>query len=174
MTSDYFDLDDILASAEKVPTKFNLTVPGIGHLDNQPGQPIMQNTKVDLPLWLASVLAVTTINEDEAFIDLLTPDYLSNTVKNAIKSDAVSIDLHSILPNYYKVAEKWCTMFNDEELAEIIKKLCKDRSFEINNYASNTTKQISNNFILSLDEFEKKLYKKTVESNRNLRDWLNE
>lgn len=172
MKSNYFDLDDILASSEKIPTRFNLTVPGIGHLEGNPGKPITEGTKVDLPLWLAEVLATTNVTEDYGFIELLQPDSLNNAVKNAMMSDAVTLDLHSILPNYYKLIEKWCLMFNDKGLNDVVKQMLKDRSYEINNFASNTNKQVNNFFILSLDEYEKKLFKKTSESNKILRNWL--
>ncbi|EGV64475.1 hypothetical protein PSN45_004784 [Yamadazyma tenuis] len=174
MKQNYWDVSDILASSEKIPTRFNFTVPGIGHLDNQPGKAIKKDTKVELPFWLAQSLAVAPVSGDASIIMLLAPDALNNTVQNAIKSDPVSIDLHSIAPNFYILAERWCALFTDEELSETLKKLCKERAYEINNFASNTSKQINNNFILSLDEFEKKLYKRTMESNRNLRDWLND
>lgn len=173
MKDNYWNIDDILATLEKIPIKFNMTVPGLGHLDNQPGKSINEGTKVELPLWLGQPLAQVPL-QDSRLVSLDVPESLSNTVKSAIKSDSVFIDLHSILPNYYNFATRWCEMFNDAELSEILKKLCKERAFEINNYASNTSKQINNNFIMSLDEFEKKLYKKTMESNRALRDWLND
>ncbi|CUM50914.1 DNA replication complex GINS protein PSF3 [Debaryomyces fabryi] len=174
MTSNYFDLDDILADGEKIPCRFNITVPGLGYLEGNPGKAIAKDTKIELPLWLAEILAICELLEDsqQSFIDLSQPDFINYKVINAIKTNAVNIDLHSILTNYYKLCEKWASMFSDAELIEVVMQMLKERSFEINNYASNASKQINNNFIFSLDEFEKKLFKITADSNKLMRKWL--
>lgn len=176
MASNYYDLDDILADGEKIPCRFNITVPGLGYLEGNPGKAIPKDTKVELPLWLAEILAICELLEEsqQSFIDLSQPDFINTKVLNAIKTNAVSMDLHSILTNYYKLSEKWASMFNDMELTELVMQMLKERSFEINNFASNTNKQINSNFIYSLDEFEKKLFKVTSESNKQMRKWLKE
>ena len=46
MTSNYFDLDDILADSEKIPCRFNITVPGLGYLEGNPGKAIAKDTKI--------------------------------------------------------------------------------------------------------------------------------
>ena len=42
MTTDYYDLDDILADSEKLTCKFNITVPGLGYLEGNPGNLFMK------------------------------------------------------------------------------------------------------------------------------------
>lgn len=176
MTSNYYDLDDILADSEKIPSRFNLTVPGLGYLEGNPGKSIQKDTKLELPLWLAEVLAICLLLEksNQSFIELEEPNFISSKVLNAIKTNPVSVDLHSILPSYYKLTEKWASMFNEKELIAIVMQMLKERAFEINNYASNANKQINNNFIYSLDEYEKTLYKITAASNKNMRRWMSD
>lgn len=170
----YFDLDDILADGEKIPCRFNMTVPGLGYLEGNAGKDIEKNTKVELPLWLAEVLAICELSEESqsSFIDLSQPEFLNQKVINAIKANPLSVDLHSILSNYYRLSEKWAAMFSDSELIEIVLTMLKERAFEINNYACNANKQTNSNFLYSLDEFEKKLYKTTAVSNKQMRNWL--
>lgn len=170
----YYDLDDVLTDGEKIPCRFNMTVPGLGYLEGNPGKAIEKNTKIELPLWLAEVLAICELSEESqsTFIDLSQPDFLNAKVINAIKANPLSIDLHSILTNYYRLSEKWAAMFSDEELIEVVLTMLKERAFEINNFACNTNKQSNNNFIYSLDEFEKKLYKATSVSNKQMRNWI--
>lgn len=169
----YYDLDDIMATNERIPCRFNMTVPGLGYLEGNPGKPIEKGTKVELPFWLAEVLAVSG-SENESFIDLLNPDLINHQLINAIKSDSVNIDLHSILSNYYILIEKWCDMFQDRELSGILMQMLKERCYMINNYANNTNaNKLSNEFLLSLDAYEKKLFKLTSESNKQLKNWLN-
>lgn len=171
----YYDLDDILADAEKVPCNFNLTVPGLGYLEGNPGKSMKKDTKLELPLWLAEVLATCVISDDsqQSFVELLEPDFINPKVLNAIKADPVSVDLHQILPNFYKLVEKWCEMFSDADIAEVAMATLKERAFEINNYAGNANKQVTNNFLHSLDEYERQLFKVTMESNKQMRHWMN-
>ncbi|CAI5760384.1 unnamed protein product [Candida verbasci] len=169
----YYDIDDIIADSQKIPCQFNITVPGLGYLEGNPGKSIKQNTKIELPFWLAEILAISTIlNNDESFINLIDPDFISTKIINAIKSDSNSIDLHKIISHYYVSIEKWCKLFNDVELIENSMHLLKQRSFEINNFANNVNKSVGSDFIYTLDEFEKKLYKDSCESNKLMKKWL--
>lgn len=170
----YYDLDDILADGEKVPCRFNITVPGLGYLEGNPGKAIEKDTKIELPLWLAEILAVCELLEEsqQSFIDLSDPEFINFNVLNAVKTSPINIDLHKLVPNYYKLIEKWCVMFNDKELIETIMIMLRERAFEINNFAGNSNKQINNEFLYTLDEFEKRLYKMTSESNKYMRKWL--
>lgn len=171
----YYDIDDVLADGERIPCKFNLTVPGLGYLEGNPGKPIEKGTKVDLPMWLAEVLATCEVvdGSDETFIEILEPEFISTKVINAIKADPNSVDLHTIMSNYYKLSEKWASMFMDGELVDVVMTMLKERALEIDNYASNTTKHVNSAFLYSLDEFEKYLYKVTYESKKQMREWNN-
>ncbi|KAI5956078.1 PSF3 [Candida theae] len=172
----YYDIDDILADAEKLPCQFNHTIPGLGYLEGNPGKPIQQNTKLELPFWLAEILAVLEVqNSDSSFISLIDPDFINDKVLNAIKSDALSLDLHKLSGQYYSMIEKWGKLFTEPRLIEQIMEMLKVRSFEINNYASNIhSKHFNTEFIYTLDEFEKKLFRDTSESNKLMRQWLKE
>ncbi|CAK9442134.1 uncharacterized protein LODBEIA_P58770 [Lodderomyces beijingensis] len=183
----YYDLDDILADSEKLPCSFNHTIPGLGYLEGNPGKSIKQGTKIELPIWLCGVLAVidthssndptvsSTTRDEARFVSLVDPEAINEKVQNAMKSDAKSLDLHKLSPQYYKLIERWCNLFYEPQLVELIMESLKKRSFEINNFASNVyAKHFNNDFIYTLDEFEKKLFKETSESNRLMRQWLRE
>lgn len=174
MTGNYYDLDSILADGERIPCRFNMSVPGLGYLEGNPGKPIDQGTKIELPLWLAEILAICELSHESqlSFIDLSEPEFMSPKVTNAVKTGPTSIDLHKLLGHYYTLAEKWCTFFSEPQLIETIMFMFKERAAHINNYASNTNKQMNNNFLYTLDEFEKYLYKLTSEANREMRKWL--
>ncbi|ODV82297.1 DNA replication complex GINS protein PSF3 [Suhomyces tanzawaensis NRRL Y-17324] len=176
MTSNYYDLDDILADGEKVPSRFNMTVPGLGYLEGNPGKAVQKGTQLELPMWLAEVLAICAILEDsqESFIDLSEPEFISSRVLNAIKTNPRTVDLRKLLRNYYKLVEKWGTFFNEPSLIEIIMTMLKERAFEINNFASNTNKLMNNDFTYTLDEFERILFRMTSDSNKQMRNWLKE
>lgn len=170
----YYDIDDVLADGEKVPVKFSTTVPGLGFLEGNPGKPIEQGTKVDLPMWLADVLGQTGMEgTDTTIVEFQDPEFISQKVLNAIKADPLSVDLHSIMSNYYRLTEKWAGMFVDVPLVEVVMTMLKERALEIDNYASNTNKHVNLAFLYSLDEFEKQLYRDTYESKKQVREWSN-
>ncbi|GME68937.1 unnamed protein product [[Candida] boidinii] len=165
----YYDLDDILADSQKLPCKFSITVPGLGYLQGQPGKKIKKDSILELPIWLAEILAVCAVNsngnenqdneedEDEdnnnntqsTFLQLIQPDYFSPKIINAIKADSLSLDLHSLLSNYYKIVIKWGWMFNDEELINVISKMLIQRSCEINDLSCSLTNSSSINSLNS-------------------------
>ena len=73
----YYDIDAILATQQKLPCTFRLDIPGAGYLESEDAndvswpdphivlvqsltstQQIKQGQKVDLPYWLAELLAL--------------------------------------------------------------------------------------------------------------------
>lgn len=77
--SSYYNIDNILTDAQvslptsthlltptnsskKVPCTFELEVPNLGYLDNNAGHALKSGTRLDLPLWLAEMLAVSSPN----------------------------------------------------------------------------------------------------------------
>lgn len=219
----YYDIDDMLTESSEIPCKFLHDIPGLGYLENNPGKPIKANAKLMLPYWLAHILAVVDSGsiddnnnenrmDDERsvpFIEMSTPESFSQKVTNAIKTDPVSLDLHSINPHFYELALKWCGLYSDKNLSEIVSHLLIQRAQEINNFAfssasqnkninsigsitssnnindnknSNDNSNSSNNnnthllasssFLMTLDELEKQVYKKSHESYKDSKIWM--
>lgn len=136
---------------------------------------IIEGTKLELPFWLAEVLAICGIAEDSStgFIDLIPPEALNKKVINAIKTSSISLDVHSISQHYYALVEKWGKLFSDKELVEVVSQMLKERADEINNHAQNLRGvQQESSFLYSLDEFEKQLYKASHESYKSLKKWM--
>lgn len=189
----YYDIDDVLADGTDFPCKFQYDIPGLGYLENNPGRPITKNTKLNLPLWLARILAI--VGGDEAlvdeepvpFVELLPPDMFSNKVMNAIKTDPVALDLHSINSHFFSLAIKWITLFSEKELANVVSELLLQRAQELNHHASSLAVDINadsagkstantniatSTFLLKLDEMEKDIYKKSHESYKDTKRWV--
>lgn len=174
MTTDYYDLDDILADSEKLTCKFNITVPGLGYLEGNPGKPIHEDTKLELPHWLSGILATVAIDEDSNinFLDLADPDIIKEKVINAIKTDPLAVDLHKLTPYYYSLILKWGNLYTDKTLIANVMNCLKARSLEIYNFSNNANKTLNNEFLYTLDEFERALFKLTSDSNKSMRKWL--
>ncbi|AJU02086.1 CDN_1a_G0047380.mRNA.1.CDS.1 [Saccharomyces cerevisiae] len=187
----YYDIDDVLADGTDFPCKFQYDIPGLGYLENNPGRPITKNTKLNLPLWLARILAI--VGGDEAlideepvpFVELLPPEMFSTKVMNAIKTDPVALDLHSINSHFFSLAIKWITLFSEKELANVVSELLLQRAQELNHHASSlsidvnsagknsaNTNIATSTFLLKLEEMEKEIYKKSHESYKDTKRWM--
>lgn len=179
----YYDVDDILADSAEFPCKFQYDMPGLGYLEGNPGRPIQKNARLNLPLWLARILAIVGGSEDEEdpeeavpFVELLPPEIFSTKVINAIKADPVTIDLHSISSHFLTLSLKWISLFGEEDLASICSSMILSRALEINAHASSinvvSAIDIASLFLLTLDESEKKLYRRSHESYREHKKWI--
>ncbi|KOS14531.1 hypothetical protein Malapachy_0866 [Malassezia pachydermatis] len=62
MEQDYWDVDDILAESQvggfRLPCVFAIDVPGLGYLEGAGQSDIQKHTRVELPYWMAHMLAV--------------------------------------------------------------------------------------------------------------------
>lgn len=137
---------------------------------------INEGTKLELPLWLAELLAMSGVSADsnKSFISLLEPAMLSSKVSNALKSDPCSVDLNEQSPVFYKMVERWLSIFGDVELAQIITDTVTKRANVINDFANNPRGQMNDttDFLNKLDHDEQLLYKSAYESAKNMRQFL--
>ncbi|QLG70939.1 hypothetical protein HG535_0A08860 [Zygotorulaspora mrakii] len=141
----YFDIEDVLADSVEVPCKFQFKMPGLGYLEGNPGRAIEKNSKLNLPLWLARILAIVGGGSDEdteyepeepiPFVELLKPDFFATKFINSAKASPESLDVHSVNAYFYSLAVKWITLFEDKELASVVSEMLLARALEINNHA---------------------------------------
>lgn len=153
--NNYYSLNDIIADGQKVPCNFEISVPKLGFLQGDIGGDITENSKLELPLWLAEVLAISGITPESpnAFVSLLEPACFSQKVINALKSDPSSVDLHAQSPVFTRLAERWLSLFGDTEMAEVIENTIQQRAVEIFNHANNRRGDRPE-FSFYLDQFE--------------------
>ncbi|KAG7837662.1 hypothetical protein KL942_004550 [Ogataea angusta] len=161
----YYDIDDILA-------------------DSQPGSPIKENVRLELPIWLAEILAICSISNssdyeendqdrETTFLKLLEPEFFSPVFLNFIKSDALRLNLNPYM-FYYRIVTKWSNMFGDAELVELISKALVDRACELNDLSFKLNDHFRGSnleFMNNLDSYEKQLFKNSHKSYKNLKIW---
>ena len=95
---DYWNIDDILAEEEMIPVVFKKEQNGLGYLTllNQTGkakksatlQSIPEGQKVDLPVWLASLMATRGI------VDLMRPLFLTEKYFKQLIAGAEVVTMH--------------------------------------------------------------------------------
>ncbi len=172
----YYELDSILTDAQKLSCTFDLTVPGLGYLDNSPGQPLKQNSKIDLPLWLGVMLAVSNANNPaaNAMVTLDFPACLQTRVVNALKADAKSVDLRGQSAWFYGVGAKVLDLFEDEALVDVLIETFKKRASEIADHAHNPRGALGDGveFLRGLDEIERGLFKAAHEGPKAVKQWV--
>lgn len=116
----YYDPNAILTDAQKAPLTFELAVPQLTPLNN--GSAVENGTKLDLPLWLAEMLAVSKpagpASASLASLDM--PQALGQRVMNALRADPKSVDVRAQALFFYGLGERMLELFEEEETVEIL------------------------------------------------------
>ncbi|KAI9664680.1 MAG: DNA replication protein [Bathelium mastoideum] len=157
----YYDIDAILTDAQKVPCQFELNVPGLGYIDGNTGGDLKKGTKVELPLWLGEMLAVSQPASTGALVTLDLPAALSQRVMNALKADPRTVDLRAQAPHFYSLAARMLELFEEEEMIDVLTETFKKRSTEIADQAHNPRGALGEGaeFLRGLDETERQQLK---------------
>lgn len=119
---------------------------------------IKERSQVELPLWLAELLAISGITPDSptSFVSLLTPEIFSTKVLNALKSDSKSVDLRSRCSVFFWLAERWVAIFGDQELSNTVVEALRARAVEISDIAHSQRGPLgeASEIMMKLDDFE--------------------
>lgn len=99
---------------------FELAVPQLAALNN--GSAVEQGTKLDLPLWMAEMLAVSKPAgpQSSSLGSLDLPSALGQRVMNALRADPKSVDLRAQAQWFYGVGERMLELFEEEETVEVL------------------------------------------------------
>ncbi|KAF1991961.1 DNA replication complex GINS protein PSF3 [Aulographum hederae CBS 113979] len=172
--SSYYDIDAILTDAQKVLCTFELTVPGLGYIDGNEGGDMKQGTKVELPLWLGEMLAVSQNISSSPLITLDLPTALAPRVLNALKADPRTVDLRALAPHFYALSARMLELFEDDELVEVLTETFKARSASIADQAHNPRGALGDgaDFLRGLDENERQLFRAAHDSSKAVKAWM--
>lgn len=116
----YYSPDAILTESQKAPLTFELAVPQLTPINN--GAAVEIGTKLELPFWLAEMLAVSTLvpGSSEHLASLDMPSALGQRVVNALRADPKSVDIRAQATSFYGLAERILNLFEDEDLLEVL------------------------------------------------------
>lgn len=179
----YYDIDAILTDAQKIPCTFELDVPSLGYLDNNAATPLKKHTRVDLPLWLAELLAVSSSpSSQKSLVTLDLPACLAPRVLNALKADPKSVDLRNLAQNFYGLGVRVLELFEEEEVCDVLMESWRTRAGEISDHAGSGSVGQSNGrgggegveFLRGLDEAERGLFKAAHEGSKAMGKWMGE
>ncbi|KAK4032362.1 hypothetical protein C8A01DRAFT_20557 [Parachaetomium inaequale] len=186
----YYDIDSILTDAEKIPCTFQVDIPDLGYLDNTPTQPLKAGTKVNLPLWLAEMLAIANTGDAEgkSFVTFDLPPALGNDVVQALKADPRAVPLRDQSAHFYGLATHMMELSEEQELAAALRKTFVTRASEVALHARKVggvghkgkADEGSNlgiggageEFLRGLDEWERKLFRKAHDGAKSGKEWM--
>lgn len=178
--SKYYDLDDILAESQKFSGSFKIDVDNVGFLMNATSKSKIQiKDKVELPFWLVKSLAQIFISQDDeenpqTLFSVERPEYLSKLATNYYKASPLHSDL-SVTSHFYKIVEKWCSFIDQPTLVDTVFEMLVARVGKINDLSFNVTEnhtRENSEFLMTLDAFEKELFKLSTEAYADSKTWL--
>lgn len=167
-----------------MPSTFELEVPELGYLDNNPSQSLKAGTSVGLPLWLAELLALANRGASDdndganSFVTLNLPSSLSNEVMSALKADARAVPLRDQTINFYGLSTRMMDLFEEREICSILRRTFLARAGEIALHArkAGATDDVgsgpADDFLRGLDEWERRLFRKAHEGTKGTKEWM--
>lgn len=164
-----------------MPCTFEIEVPGLGYLDNNPNRALKRGTSVELPLWLAEMLAVSSSQQTKNIVTLDLPSALSARVLNALKADPKSVDVRALAMNFYMLGARILELFEEDEVCDVLMQSWRERAKEVADHAGNmgkgdgsvgTTQSVE--FIKGLDDMERALFLAAHEGSVATKRWMGE
>ncbi|XP_071446509.1 DNA replication complex GINS protein PSF3 [Hetaerina americana] len=138
----YFSIDDIMATQERLPCKFEIDVRRLGFLDpSSDSEDIASGTTLELPYWLARSLC----NRSQSVISVNIPRIYKEAYREILKADASVVDLHRLSVYFYEFGS-YLSGFNHRDSAEIgslLLQTFKDRFRLIMDWSQNSSGDMS-------------------------------
>lgn len=155
MDRSYWDTSSILADAVRIPCHVARDCPGLAHLQgnneaignssantshsdrnedeitkqkalNKNNHSVLRkNTRIDVPFWLAELLAL------HAIVDLTVPRPYSARVRNALDAEAKSVQLRNLSAWWYAIGIRLGSLMEAEELLNKLQKTYSSRIRQI-------------------------------------------
>ncbi|XP_077983235.1 DNA replication complex GINS protein PSF3-like [Glandiceps talaboti] len=154
----YFNIEDILATQERIPSNVEQSILRLGFLDpSSDNKDIQPGTKLDLPFWLASSLCTRR----RRIVSVDIPKYYKDTDREILKADANVVNLHKYGPFYYAFGTKLLHFDNPEvrDVAESLLQTYTSRFRKIMDSSQNAYNEDTTHLISKLDESERSVFK---------------
>lgn len=162
---------------QKVPCTFELDVPYLGHLDNN-SSGLKPGTELNLPLWLAEMLALASSSsgeESRAPLTLNLPPCLSEAVVAALRADPRAVPLRDQSVHLYGVGVRMLDLFDESELAAVLRRTFVVRAADVGLHARKADEGglggQQEEFLRGLDEWERALFRRAHDGIKNTKEW---
>uniref|UniRef100_A0A914X374 DNA replication complex GINS protein PSF3 n=1 Tax=Plectus sambesii TaxID=2011161 RepID=A0A914X374_9BILA len=171
----YFDLDEILATSQKVTCKADenfseeiLTLLGQGRThDSSEHRRRQKETKVEIPFWLLEALMAK--NSQFATIEL--PRSYKSAFRQVLEADPVTVDMNRIGPYFYLFGCKLASL-SPPERAQLATSLVQTFMGRVSWVMSRAQHSKNDQRPNTLDKFECRLYDVSVASEADFSNWM--
>ncbi|PWZ02693.1 hypothetical protein BCV70DRAFT_196940 [Testicularia cyperi] len=117
MDQNYWSVDDFVADSQKLPCTFNIEVPNMGQLQNTDETNIKALSRLELPFWLAELLALNNI------VSISKPKAYSARVKAALDAEPTSVQLRHQNVHWYALGMRLAQLMeNDDAEMQVLSK----------------------------------------------------
>jgi len=167
----YYDVDDILAEQETLPTVFNTEVYALGRaLDPScDSENLPAGSSVNLPFWLADFLSHRKMLKPHL------PKFLKKRLRDELQGEAGCVDLRDRCKFFYELGRKLCTLSEldgSEDLSEFLLNTFTSRFKEMlttSHVCSNETRETYSK-VLTNEELE--LFTRAQASSKAFERWI--
>ena len=169
-TDDYFNIDDILASQQRVPVHFEMPVYRLGFLNQSLNEEHLQpGLKMEIPFWLAKVLG----SRKRQILNAHLPKCYRELQRDILSADANVVDLHKLQPYYYSMGLKLMCFehLERQNLSRSILETFLKRFRMIMDHSQNAFRTDTYSLTCKLDETERHLFNLEQCSTTELLQW---
>lgn len=166
--ANYYDIDDILAEEEPVPSVFQHGANGVGLFDSSDeSNRVEAGSRVELPFWLVRELYLRQL------ISIRVPPSFDKESKTReeIAADAAHVDLRSRCPYFYELGCKIAPLVGDKTIGPFLLIAFRTRYKEVLIKAHTLTPSSVAKQLTLLTNEEAKLYKAGQSSIAAFKKW---
>ncbi|XP_060596559.1 DNA replication complex GINS protein PSF3-like [Ruditapes philippinarum] len=155
---DYYDLNDILSTNEKLPCKIEMPIYRLGYLDSSStSDHLNPGTKIELPYWMARSLC----SRKRHMVSVELPKNYRESYREILTADASVVDLHKLGPFYYSFGTHLLKfeLPDSPDVAKILVKAFQARFRKVMDSSQNAYNEDTTKLTEKLDESERLLFK---------------
>ncbi|XP_015918450.2 DNA replication complex GINS protein PSF3 [Parasteatoda tepidariorum] len=165
----YFSIDDILATEERLPCRFDQGVKKLGFLDPSSGTAdLAQGTKLEIPLWMAQAL------QSRRIISIDLPKVYKEGYRKILNADATIVDLHKMGPYFYHFGLYLLKFIHQdsEEIGKMLSETFRNRFRMLMDTSQNALEEDAATLTANLDRTEVALFNVGHKSLLDLKNWM--
>ncbi|XP_016133033.1 LOW QUALITY PROTEIN: DNA replication complex GINS protein PSF3-like [Sinocyclocheilus grahami] len=158
MEENFFSLDDILLSHERLPCRTESAFPRLGFLEkSSETRDIPEGTKMEMPLWLAKGL----YERKRRVLSVELPKVYREGWRTVFGADPIVVDLHKMGPYYYGLGSQMLHFDSPEnpEIANTILQTFMGRFRRTMDSSQNAYNEDTSALVERLDCLERSLFK---------------
>ncbi|BFG02602.1 probable DNA replication complex GINS protein PSF3 [Drosophila madeirensis] len=162
----YYSIEDIFVTQEKVECKVNTKLQRMGFLDaGAEGDDLEPGRTVNLPLWYIKELKV-----NNAYFTVSVPDIYKNVHKAVCEAETTHIELGRLHPYFYEFGRYLTPYDRNHVIGRIIFETMRQRVRHLLDISKNDGHMAKSE--LRLDNIEAKLHEAGVRTNTQYINWL--